>query len=57
MSGEHSVPDRRDAGYSITDMHLIEILLPVRDNHGRPFPETKFTAIREALTNRFGGAT
>jgi hypothetical protein len=38
-------------------MHLIEILLPVRDNHGRRFPEIKFIEIREALTGRFGGVT
>ena len=38
-------------------MHLVEILLPLRDNQGQPFPEAKFVAIREKLTSRFGGAT
>ena len=38
-------------------MHLVEILLPLQDNQGRPFPEAMFTAIREALTKQFGGAT
>jgi hypothetical protein len=38
-------------------MHLIEILLPVFDNDGERFPETKFTALRAQLTERFGGAT
>jgi hypothetical protein len=38
-------------------MHLIEILLPLTDNDGRRFPEEKFTAIREELTQHFGGST
>jgi hypothetical protein len=38
-------------------MHLVEILLPVRDNHGQPFSHEKFQAIGERLTDRFGGLT
>lgn len=38
-------------------MHLIEILLPLNDNEGRPFESEKFSAIRESLTERFGGLT
>ena len=36
---------------------MVEILLPVHDNQGRPFEESMFTRVREELTDRFGGAT
>lgn len=38
-------------------MHLVEILLPVRDNEGRRFAARKFAGVREELTERFGGVT
>ena len=38
-------------------MHLIEILLPLNDNSGRPFGAEKYAAIRQQLTERFGGLT
>jgi cytochrome c556 len=38
-------------------MHLIEILLPLTDNSGRPFDAAKYAAIRQQLTERFGGLT
>jgi hypothetical protein len=38
-------------------MHLIEILLPLTDNSGRPFDAAKYAAIRRHLTARFGGLT
>lgn len=38
-------------------MHLIEILLPLNDNNGRPFAVAKYAAIRQHLTERFGGLT
>ena len=38
-------------------MHLIEILLPLNNNNGRPFEAAKYAAIRENLTERFGGLT
>jgi hypothetical protein len=38
-------------------MHLIEILLPLKDNSGRPFDPEKYAAIRRHLTERFGGMT
>lgn len=38
-------------------MYLVEILLPLNDNEGRPFDSEKFSALRERLTERFGGLT
>ena len=38
-------------------MHLIEILLPLNDNSGRPFDAGNYAAIRQTLTERFGGLT
>jgi hypothetical protein len=38
-------------------MHLIQLLLPIRDNSGKPFPRTHFDKIRGDLTNQFGGVT
>lgn len=38
-------------------MYLIEIFMPLNDNDGRPFPKTVFTALRQELTERFGGVT
>ena len=38
-------------------MYLIEIFLPLNDNDGRPFPKTVFIALRQELTERFGGVT
>jgi hypothetical protein len=38
-------------------MHLIEILLPLADNSGRPFPDDMFGQVRDVLTAKFGGLT
>ena len=38
-------------------MHLVQILLPLRDNEGRPFPRAEFDRINRELTGRFGGVT
>jgi hypothetical protein len=38
-------------------MHLVEILLPVYDNDGRPFPRADFGRVRSELAERFGGVT
>jgi hypothetical protein len=38
-------------------LHLVEILLPLNDNEGRPFGGEKFSPLRETLTKRFGGLT
>jgi len=38
-------------------MHLIQILLPVRDNAGRPYEEGLFRSINATLVETFGGVT
>jgi len=38
-------------------MYLVQLLLPLRDNDGRPFPREWLDAVRHALTERFGGVT
>lgn len=38
-------------------MHLVEILLPLRDNAGSPFPRTQLATVAAELTERFGGVT
>jgi hypothetical protein len=38
-------------------MHVVQILLPLADNQGRPFPESLLRGVREELVSRFGGLT
>jgi hypothetical protein len=38
-------------------MHLVQLLLPLRDNAGHPFPQASFVRVRAELTARFGGVT
>jgi hypothetical protein len=38
-------------------MYLIEILLPLRDNEGRPFAASTYQALRDELSERYGGVT
>ena len=38
-------------------MHLVQLLLPLSDNAGRPFPAAHYDAVRDELTRRFGGLT
>jgi hypothetical protein len=38
-------------------MYLIEILLPVANNDGQPFPDTKRAQVSQELTDTFGGLT
>jgi hypothetical protein len=38
-------------------MHLVQILLPLRDNLGSPFPRSAFSRVRADLAERFGGVT
>jgi hypothetical protein len=36
---------------------LVQLLLPLRDNRGEPFPRAAFDAVMQELTDRFGGVT
>ena len=38
-------------------MHLIQILLPIHDQRGKPFPRSFYREVRDELTERFGGLT
>jgi hypothetical protein len=38
-------------------MYLIQLVLPLHDNHQQAFPIAYFNKVREDLTNRFGGVT
>jgi hypothetical protein len=38
-------------------MHLVQILLPLYDNHGEPFSPDLFRAVRLELTEEHGGVT
>jgi hypothetical protein len=37
--------------------YLIQILLPLVDNEGQPFPHSDYMRVRSELTERFGGLT
>jgi hypothetical protein len=38
-------------------MHLVQLLLPLHDNAGVPFPRARFDEVRRELAERFGGVT
>jgi len=38
-------------------MHLVEIFLPLHDNHGTPFSGGNFAEVRQHLVEQFGGLT
>jgi hypothetical protein len=38
-------------------MYLIQILLPIYTNNRQLFPDDAYDAVRETLTERFGGVT
>jgi hypothetical protein len=38
-------------------MHLIQILLPLRDNAGKAFDQNLYDAVTDTLSKRFGGVT
>ena len=38
-------------------MHLVQILLPLRDNEGRAFEGSAYGRVRTELAERFGGIT
>ena len=48
------MPDESPPGGTI---HLVQLLLPLYDNAGRAFPAEHYTAVRDELTERFGGLT
>ncbi|BCJ90074.1 hypothetical protein IZ6_08090 [Terrihabitans soli] len=37
--------------------HLVQLLLPTRDNEGEGFPSEAFEQVSRELTERFGGVT
>ncbi len=37
--------------------HLIQLLLPLSDNDGKPFAKARFDAVRAELIAQFGGVT
>jgi len=39
------------------DQHLVQLLLPLRDNEGSDFPRAEFERVAKELTERFGGLT
>jgi hypothetical protein len=41
----------------IRKMHLIHLLLPLHDNNQRAFEPKQFQAVRNELTEKFGGIT
>jgi hypothetical protein len=47
-------PDKLDRSLS---HYLIQILLPLFDNEGQPFPHSDYMRVRSELTERFGGLT
>jgi hypothetical protein len=38
-------------------MYLIQLLLPLCDNDGHPFPQLTYLKVRDELAERFGGIT
>lgn len=40
-----------------SNMHLVEILLPLYDNEGRRFSSSEFDRVRDELAEEFGGVT
>ena len=40
-----------------SNSHLIQILLPLRDNQGNKFPDADFERIQKVLADQFGGLT
>jgi hypothetical protein len=53
-----AAPDHRGIGSAQHHtVHLVQMLLPLRDNEDRPFPPAHYAAVRSVLTERFGGLT
>jgi len=52
-----SVTSDRDPVAHATATHLVQLLLPLFDNDGRPIDGARFREVRDELTARFGGLT
>ena len=37
--------------------HLVQLLLPVSDNKGNPFPDSVLARVKQTLIDKFGGVT
>jgi hypothetical protein len=37
--------------------YLVQILLPLKDNQGKAFPDSLFSGIQKVVTERYGGFT
>ena len=53
---------RRRGGLPLSELvggviFLVQLLLPLYDNTGDPFPPAHYAAVRTELTDRFGGLT
>jgi len=48
---EHNTPQ------ASSQMYLVEILLPMRDNEGHPFAASTYESLRDELSERYGGVT
>jgi hypothetical protein len=52
-----ALPLKRHIGQRRYTMKLVQILLPVRDNHGRKFKRALYSKLHRELVLRFGGLT
>ena len=41
----------------MSEMYLVQILLPLHDNSQEAFPREEYSRVRKELTERFGGLT
>src|SRR5882757_686614 len=51
------VPRNEPGPRGFARMHLVEIFLPLHDNHGTPFSGGNFAEVRQHLVEQFGGLT
>jgi hypothetical protein len=54
---DHGVGDGARFANRMSQMYLIQLLLPLHDNDKVPFPAEYFDIVRKTLTERFGGVT
>lgn len=48
-------PQAASDGNAEQRMYLVQLLLPLYDNDGHPFPAAAYAELRAELTERFGG--